>query len=84
MIVLHPDRESYLAAVGADAANTAGSSLVERNANCDTKSANCISKRRIDLRGDRPDYLTAALPHELTHVMLADHFLAGLVAPLGR
>jgi hypothetical protein len=70
MVVLHPSQESYLAAVGQDAARTAGSSLVERD-------ANIIAKRRIDLRGDRADYLTAALPHELTHVILADHFSEG-------
>ena len=67
MVVFHPTRESYLAAVGQDAANTSGSSLVEY-------SGKQISMRRIDLRGDRPDYLSAALPHELTHVILADHF----------
>jgi hypothetical protein len=76
MIVLHPNQESYLAAVGQDAGNTAGSSFVERTADCNKTAANCIAKRRIDLRGDRPDYLTAALPHELTHVILADHFSA--------
>jgi hypothetical protein len=67
MVVLHPNRESYLAAVGAEAGSTCGSSEVER-------VNGSISKRRIDLRGDRSDYLTAALPHEMTHVVLADHF----------
>ncbi len=67
MVVLHPTQASYLAAVGQDTGATAGSSLVE------TLHRN-VAKRRIDLRGDRPDYLTAALPHELTHVLLADHF----------
>jgi hypothetical protein len=67
MVVLHPTQESYLAAVGQDAGGTAGSSVVQR-------LKECIAKRRIDLRGDCADYLTAALPHELTHVVLADHF----------
>jgi hypothetical protein len=67
MVVLHPNEESYLAAVGKEAAGTSGSSVVER-------LKHCVAKRRIDLRGDRGDYLTAALPHELTHVVLADHF----------
>lgn len=66
-IVLHPDRNSYLAAAGQEAASTAGSSLVERR-------AGSIVTRRVDLRGDRLDCLTAALPHELTHVILADRF----------
>jgi hypothetical protein len=33
-----------------------------------------IISRRIDLRSDRPDPLREALPHELTHVVLADTF----------
>jgi hypothetical protein len=74
MVVLHPNQESYLAVVGQGAATTAGASVVERAANCKNSAANCTARRRIDLRGDRADYLTAALPHELTHVILADHF----------
>ena len=70
MVVLHPSQESYLAVVGQEAASTAGASLVER-------AEKTVAKRRIDLRGDRPDYLTAALPHEMTHVILADHFSEG-------
>jgi Peptidase MA superfamily len=31
-----------------------------------------VLNRRIDLRLDRPDPLSHALPHELTHVVLAD------------
>jgi hypothetical protein len=72
-VVLHPNRESYLAAVGRQAASTAGSSLVERH-------SGGIGARRIDLRSDRADYLTAALPHELTHVVIADR-LAGRSLP---
>jgi hypothetical protein len=67
MVVLQPSQESYLAAVGQEAGGTAGSSVVERN-------KDFIVKRRIDLRGDRTDYMAAALPHELTHIVLADHF----------
>ena len=77
MVVLHPSPEGYLAAVGQDAGGTTGSSVVER-------LKDCIAKRRIDLRGDRPDYLTAALPHELTHIVLADHFAGQSLPGLGR
>jgi hypothetical protein len=70
MVVLHPGSESYLAAAGQEASATAGSSLIER-------AGNNVVKRRIDLRGDRSDNLTAALPHELTHVLMADHFGEG-------
>jgi hypothetical protein len=66
-VVLHPGPESYVLAVGREGASTAGCSTVERQ-------RDRIAKRRIDLRGDRADYLTAALPHELTHIILADHF----------
>lgn len=33
-----------------------------------------IIKRRIDLRSDADDWVSAALPHELTHVIVADRF----------
>jgi peptidase MA superfamily protein len=33
-----------------------------------------ITARRIDLRSDGCDPLAAALPHELTHIVVADHF----------
>lgn len=66
-VVLHPTRESYLECVGWEAGDTAGSSLV-------TWRGGKVVMRRIDLRGDRIDFRTAALPHELTHVVLADIF----------
>jgi hypothetical protein len=40
-----------------------------------------IQVRRIDLRTDVPDVLTAALPHELCHLVIADRFREG-PAPL--
>ena len=33
-----------------------------------------ISARRVNLRVDHPGLLMAVLPHEVTHVILADHF----------
>jgi hypothetical protein len=41
-----------------------------------TSDGNAISGRRIRLRADHPDLLTAILPHEVTHVVLADLFPA--------
>jgi hypothetical protein len=38
-----------------------------------------ISARRIDLLGGGVEYLSAALPHELTHVVLRDRFPATTV-----
>ncbi len=66
-IVLHASDAAYVQAVGAGGATTVASSLV------DQKSGK-ISLRRIDVRATDPDWQTAALPHELTHVVLADRF----------
>jgi hypothetical protein len=58
---------SYLREVGAGGERTLGSSL--------TKTENHrIVSRRIDLRGDVTEPLWAALPHELTHIVIADAF----------
>jgi hypothetical protein len=37
-------------------------------------NANRVISRRVNLRGDHPQLLTAVLPHEVTHVVLADLF----------
>lgn len=66
-IILHSTTRSYLCAVGKQLASTRGSSLV-------TPTRGTIISRRIDLRRDVDDLLTAALPHELCHVVLADLF----------
>lgn len=65
-IVVHSGRTSYLQAVGAGGGSTYGSSLL------DFGPDKRVSKRQIDLRGDSPLGM-AALPHEMTHVVLADH-----------
>jgi len=67
LVVLHPSRSSYLQSVGVEAADTAGSSLV-------VCRASKVVSRRVDLRGDGIDFRTAALPHELAHVVLAELF----------
>ncbi len=33
-----------------------------------------VTKRRIDLAGDNPDLLAAAVPHEVTHIVVTDMF----------
>lgn len=65
-IVVHASRKSYLHVVGRGGSQTLGSSLVE------LKKGNVVT-RRIDLLPDASGRLTA-LPHELTHVVLADRF----------
>ena len=66
-VLLYPSARSYVAAVGAGSEATVGSSLVKPR-------TGPIFSRRIDLRADVPDYLEAALPHELCHLLVADRF----------
>ena len=66
-IVLHVNDASYLAVVGASGAKTVASALTRRR-------EGRIQLRKIDVRGNAPDYLSNALPHELCHILLADHF----------
>jgi hypothetical protein len=64
-IIVHQNSASYLQAVGRGASNTSGSADVK------TEHGNVVS-RRVDLRADRANLLTAALPHEMRHVVMAD------------
>ncbi|MBX3426802.1 MAG: hypothetical protein KF688_14075 [Pirellulales bacterium] len=64
-IILHVTTQSYAAAVGTAYAATYGSSLTK-------PTTGPVQSRRIDLRTDVPNFLAAALPHELCHVLLAD------------
>ena len=67
-IVVHPDQRAYISAVGRASERTAGSSLVK-------VSKGQITERRIDLI-DARECTPTALPHELTHILLRDRFLA--------
>jgi hypothetical protein len=53
---------------------TAGSSLLEFR-------GDQVVLRRVDICTDQPKYLTNALPHELTHVVLADRFIVQPIPP---
>jgi hypothetical protein len=64
-IVVHANQSTYLAAVGAGAGQTFGSSYIEFAKNQQ------VQRRQIDFRGDS-QHGTAAVPHEMTHVILAD------------
>jgi hypothetical protein len=66
-IVLHPSDEAYLREVGSGGRNTVASSLIDRK-------QGRIVIRRIDIRSTQSNWQTAALGHELTHVVLADRF----------
>lgn len=64
-IVLHGSQQSYVSACGRGSERTVGSSLIN------VIEGRTIS-RRIDLLGSGTDFLSAALPHELTHVVLRE------------
>jgi hypothetical protein len=64
-VVVHATSSSYLAAVGLGGRQTFGSSLVQFSADKQ------VARRLIDFRGDSAHGL-AAVPHEMTHVVLAD------------
>jgi hypothetical protein len=68
-LVLYPTEEAYLDEVGRGARQTVASALVDR------KDGRVV-QRRIDVRATRSDWQTAALAHELVHVVLADRFAA--------
>jgi hypothetical protein len=67
-IILYATKRHYIAAVGRGSERTLGSSRI------DTRGDR-ITLRRIDLVGESVDYLSAALPHELTHVVVRDRFV---------
>ena len=64
-VVFHPTAASYIQAVGRGSEQTLGCSSVK-------ELGGRVLSRRIDLRLDRTDPLAGALPHELTHIVLAD------------
>jgi hypothetical protein len=67
-VVLHATRNSYIQAIGRGGIRSYGSSLIRSD-------GKRIAKRRIDLLAN-PDGQFTALTHELTHVILADRFVA--------
>jgi hypothetical protein len=69
-VYLYRSKNKYGAIVGRAAMETLGSSLV-------VPETGVIKNRRIDLRTDVDNYLQEVLPHELTHVLIADHFRDG-------
>ena len=72
-VIVHANQTTYLAAVGSGAGQTFGSSLIKFGA------SRQVSHRQIDFRGDS-QHGAAALPHEMTHVVLAD-LLGGCQPP---
>ena len=75
-VVLHPNATTYVQSVGAGAAQTYGCSSMKNE-------GGKIASRRIDLRLDRDDAIRRVLPHEMTHVIMAE-VMSRENAALGR
>jgi hypothetical protein len=66
-IVVHSTTAGYVKQLGAGSEQSSGCSTIEIE-------KGRVVRRRIDLRADAEDWMISALPHELTHVILADKF----------
>lgn len=66
-IVVHPTVAGYVRELGPGSRQSSGCATVD-------VERGQVVKRRIDLRADADDWLISALPHELTHVILAEKF----------
>ena len=69
-IVLHPTLSAYLGAVGAGGRGTVGATYIQ----FDPRQPERILRRRVDLLTAGQSDPLSALPHEMTHVLLADRF----------
>jgi hypothetical protein len=74
VIVLHAEAEAFANAVAQPGTRAVGCTTLQID-------RGHVTFRRIDLRCDRPNWQSSALPHELTHAVLADR-LAGEPLPL--
>lgn len=66
-VVVHSTVGAYSRTVGPGSERTSGCSTVRLH-------QGSVAERRIDLRSDAEGWLSDTLPHELTHVVLADRF----------
>lgn len=65
--IVHATVGAYCRTLGPGSERTSGCSTVRLD-------KGRVAERRIDLRSDAEGWLTESLPHELTHVVLADRF----------
>jgi hypothetical protein len=68
-IVVHASVAGYVRELGAESRQSSGCATIDIE-------HGKVAKRRVDLRADAADWLTTALPHELTHVVIAGRFSA--------
>ncbi|MCA9095900.1 MAG: hypothetical protein KDA68_20615, partial [Planctomycetaceae bacterium] len=66
-IVVHPNVASYRGYLGPGSERTSGCSTIGID-------KGKVTQRRIDLRRDAVDWKSESLPHEITHVALAERF----------
>lgn len=66
-IVVHPSVNEYVRELGPASRQSSGCASVDIQ-------KGKVTLRRIDLRADADDWMNTALPHELTHVILAEKF----------
>lgn len=66
-VVVHSSVGTYCRTLGPGSERTSGCSTVRLD-------KGRVAERRIDLRSDAEGWLSETLPHELTHVVLADRF----------
>ena len=73
-VVVHPETAGYVQTMGPGSEQTSGCATIRLE-------EGRVVVRRIDLRADALDWKTETLPHELTHVVLADRFCRTRIAP---
>jgi hypothetical protein len=66
-VVVHSSRAGYIRALGVGSEQSSGCATIEIE-------PGRVVKRRVDLRADAVDCFDCALPHELTHVVVAERF----------
>jgi hypothetical protein len=69
-IVIHHRESDYLGAVGAGGRGTVGATYIQ----FDPRQKTVVTRRRIDLLAAGQSDILGALPHEMTHVLLADRY----------
>jgi hypothetical protein len=73
-IFVHADSTAYIACLGPQSAQTSGCATIRIE-------QGHVVYRRIDLCADALEWRTESLPHELTHVVLADRFSTQRISP---
>ena len=73
-VVVHRGLSEYVAALGPGCEQTSGCTTIRID-------QGHVVLRQIDLRADALDWRSESLPHELTHVVLADQFTTRRIPP---